>query len=104
VAEQSSVAKTSKGSSDALLFSQCNFTIIPWVCRGLFLGSDGEITVNGAVATIDASASRGTSGVVDGAVVVVDDAIAVDGAVGSKDASALRGAKLSMIRDQFDDN
>jgi hypothetical protein len=92
VAEQSSLAKTSKGSSDALLFNHRNLTIIPWVCGGLFLGSDGEVTVDGAVVTIDASASQGTFGVVDGSMVVVDDAVTVDGAVGSRDASALRGA------------
>jgi hypothetical protein len=77
VAEQSSLAETSNGSSDVLLFILCNSTIIPWVCGGLFLGSDGKVTINGAFATIDASASQGTSGVVDGAMVVVDDAVAV---------------------------
>jgi hypothetical protein len=104
VAEQSSLAKTYKGSSDALLFNRHNFMIIPWVCRGLFLGLDGEVTVDGAVVTIDSSASRVTFGVVDGAMVVMDDAVTVDGAVGSRDASALRRAKLGMIQDQFNDN
>jgi hypothetical protein len=109
VAEQSSLVKTSKCSSDLLLFIRCKFTIKPRASRGLLLSLDGEVTIDGAVATIDASALRGTSGVMDGAIVmdggvVMDDAVAGDGSGGSRDARTLGGTKLGMTRDQFDDN
>jgi hypothetical protein len=69
VVEQSSLAKTSKGSSDLLFFIHCKFEIKPRDSGGLFLRLDGEVTI-GAVATIDESTSQGTTGVADSAVII----------------------------------